>query len=410
MKGLALIFLCVVCLELKAQQQAYKIVVLGSSTAYGTGASPREEYGWTYQYEDYLKIQNPANQIFNLAVRGYTSYKIMPDEFLPPTGVDPSKSPEPENNITKALSLNPDAIIINLPSNDIDKNYTLTEFTNNLDSILSMANNAGVICFITTTQPRNFFELNKRDQLIYMRDTIQNRYKEFSIDFWSDIAVSVEEDDPERGEINGSYDSGDGVHLNNAGHTLLAQRTIEKDILGFLSILPVEFAYFKISLISEKGIYLNWETKSETDNDYFSLERGANKNTFLEIAKVKSQGNGNSALQYDYFDTPPSAGNWFYRIKQVDIDGKYTYFPIVQGIYRPDSELRNPYPNPTNGLINLPIEGPYTLAIYNSKGVKVFYEHNFQENIIDLRNYSKGIYTLQYFSWKENKAFKVMLN
>lgn len=395
MKAFALIFLFVFYLELKGQPQTYSIVVLGSSTAAGAGASLKN--GWAYQYEDYLHDQNPLNKLHNLAVGGFTSYKIMPDEFVPPPGSGSSKFPDTERNITKALSYNPDAIIINLPSNDITENFTLTKFTANLDSVKSMANNAGVLCFITTTQPRNT-DINKRDQLIYMRDTIQNRYKEFSIDFWSDIAVSVEDDDPERGKINSSYGSGDGIHLNDAGHTLLAQRTIDKDILGFLSILPVNLAYFKISQISEKGIRLKWETRSETDNDFFSIERGENKNTFTEIAKVKSQGNGNSPLQYEYLDSPPFTGNWFYRIKQVDIDGKYTYFPIVQGIYQVESELNSPYPNPTNGILNLPIENSYYLAIYNSKGVKVFYKTNFREKIIDLKNYSKGIYTLQYLT------------
>lgn len=401
MKAFALIFLCILFLELKGQQQTYTIVVLGSSTAFGTGASL--ENGWAYQYEDYLQDQNPANKLHNLALGRYTSYKIMPDEFLPPTGSDQSKFPDKERNITKALSLNPDAIIINLPSNDITDNFTLTEFTNNLDSVKSMANKAGVLCFITTTQPRNTDEF-KRGQLIHMKDTILNRYKEFSINFWEEIA------NPD-GTINPIYKSpSDGIHLNNAGHTLLAQRTIEKDILGFLSTLPVNLTYFEISKISEMGIYLKWETESETDNEYFSIERGENKNTFKEIAKVKSPGNSNSPLEYEYLDSPPSIGSWFYRIKQVDIDGKYSYFPIVHGIYEFESELNNPYPNPTNGILNIPIESSYTLAIYNSRGVRVFYKANFREKTIDLRNFSKGIYTLQYFASKGNKTVKVTVN
>lgn len=402
MKALIFIFLCLLFAELRAQEKAITIVVLGSSTAFGTGASPREN-GWVFQYENYLHAQNPDHTIHNLAWGGYTSYKIMPDEFRRAG----RPNPDPERNITKALSYNPDAIIINLPSNDITNFFPLPEFTANLDSVKSMANNAGVVCFISTTQPRNE-EIHERDQLIFMKDTILNRYQEFSIDFWSGIAITEEENESARGEIKDAYNFGDGIHLNNAGHTLLAERTIDKEILEYLNPLPIILGYFEIFQISENGIELIWGTNSESNNDYFSVERGENGIFFTEIDRVKSKGNGNSIQRYTFIDKPPKAGILYYRLKQIDVDGKFAYSRIVQAPYLviPD----RPYPNPTRGILNLPIEDTYSLIIYDSKGTKVFNRKNLKENILDLRNYSKGIYTLQYIIQNKSKQVRIILN
>ncbi|MEO1448111.1 MAG: SGNH/GDSL hydrolase family protein, partial [Bacteroidota bacterium] len=103
--------------------QSLHIVVLGSSTAAGAGASPVDS-AWVWRYRHYLQSINPANQVSNLAVGGFTSYRIMPTGFVPPAS---RPSPDTTHNITTALTLAPDAIIINLPSNDVSSGYTVAE-------------------------------------------------------------------------------------------------------------------------------------------------------------------------------------------------------------------------------------------------------------------------------------------
>src|SRR5687767_836061 len=108
-----------------------KIVILGSSTAAGGGASNFDS-SWARRLQaEYRKNINPADPdtvIINHAVGGYVSYRIMPDNFIPP----PNRPlPDINNNVTKALSYNPDIIIISLPSNDIASGYPEVEIMNN---------------------------------------------------------------------------------------------------------------------------------------------------------------------------------------------------------------------------------------------------------------------------------------
>ena len=131
------------------QQQAVKIVILGSSTAAGGGASSKSN-SWVGKYESYLKSVNPENKVINLAVGGFKIYQIMPTGFVPPWGaVNTSK------NITTGLSHNPDAIIINLPTNDAVAEVPVNEQLVNYNKILDLADAQKVPVWITTTQPRN---------------------------------------------------------------------------------------------------------------------------------------------------------------------------------------------------------------------------------------------------------------
>ena len=92
------------------------IVVLGSSTAFGTGASPSDS-SWVNRLQAAYR-QNTGDgidtNIVNLAVPGTNTYKAMPTGYIPPPLRD---QPDPNMNITKALTYNPHIIIVNFPSN-----------------------------------------------------------------------------------------------------------------------------------------------------------------------------------------------------------------------------------------------------------------------------------------------------
>lgn len=213
------------------QNGIIKIVVLGSSTA--AGAGPKDlNNAWVNLYRKYVKSKNPYSDVINLAVGGFTTYEVMSTGFIPPSY---RPLPDSNHNITKALSLSPDAIIINLPTNDVENGYTISEQINNYSIILDSAAAKNVPVFIATTQPRNL-SASERQRLMIMRDSIYSIAGQNVIDFWTDIAA----DD---GTINPKYDHGDGVHLNDAAHVLLASRVEAKDILlhsrDFISFLQV---------------------------------------------------------------------------------------------------------------------------------------------------------------------------
>ena len=197
----------------------YKIVVIGSSTAFGKGATPIDS-SWVNKFAAYLGQQNAQVSLINLASVGYTSY------HLPPTGtVVPSNWSiivDTMRNITKALSLNPDAIIMNLPSNDIDFGFSFSEIQFNYNRIKAAADSQHVPIWITTTQPRNM-TASKRLLQMDLRDWIMNSFDKKAVDFWSTIS------NPD-GTIKQSFDYGDGIHPNNAGHHVLFTRIVDEMI------------------------------------------------------------------------------------------------------------------------------------------------------------------------------------
>ncbi len=203
----------------------FRLVVIGSSTAAGTGARPVDS-AWVNRYRTYLQGINPANEVVNLALGGYSTYRLMPSGFVPPKS---RPAPDTSRNISKALAFKPDAIIVNLPSNDAAAGYDLEEQLQNFDTIVQCARAAGVPIWICSTQPRNFSADKVLVQLI-ARDTILTRYANQAINFWEGLAMP-------NGLIAPEFNSGDGIHLNNAGHRLLFDRVREKNIPETLAVL-----------------------------------------------------------------------------------------------------------------------------------------------------------------------------
>ena len=113
------------------------IVVIGSSTAAGTGPSSPDS-AWVNRYRKYLQAINPNNQVINLAIGGTTTYHIMPTWYTAPAGW---RATNPNNNVTQAIQLGVDAIIVNMPSNDNDaaNNYGLNEQMTNFITIHNTA-------------------------------------------------------------------------------------------------------------------------------------------------------------------------------------------------------------------------------------------------------------------------------
>jgi lysophospholipase L1-like esterase len=202
------------------RQPPATVVVLGSSTAAGTG--PKEiSNAWVNRYLIWAEDQDSQNRVINLAKGGYTTYHMMPRDYSPPEG---RPKPDPCRCITMALSLEPTAIVINMPSNDAAYGYSVDEQLNNYDEILSVAGEFNVPVWITTTQPRNLTQ-EGRDNLMAMRDSTHSRFAEKAIDFWTGLAQ------PD-GRIDSAFNSGDGVHLNDAGHEMLFRRVMDADVVS----------------------------------------------------------------------------------------------------------------------------------------------------------------------------------
>lgn len=91
--------------------------------------------------------------------------------------------------------------------------------------------------------------------------------------------------------------------------------------------LPVELSYFR-ALKSGNTALIEWQTLSELNNAYFGIERSTDGINYRELAQIAGAGNSNTAINYHYTDAHPAPGINYYRLHQVDTDGRYSYSPV----------------------------------------------------------------------------------
>jgi hypothetical protein len=169
------------------------------------------------------------------------------------------------------------------------------------------------------------------------------------------------------------------------------------------TILPIELASFTAERTDDQ-VELRWETLSETNNEFFSIEKSKDAVNWIELARVEGAGNSSSALSYLYLDSSTSVGEvYYYRLKQTDYDGGFSYsdITIVRAKEGPLQPLKY-YPNPfTNRLI---IEGaallPKEVKMYDLAGNNVtakiqIVSHTKNQLILDVSNLSTGSYIVK---------------
>lgn len=121
--------------------------------------------------------------------------------------------------------------------------------------------------------------------------------------------------------------------------------------------LPIKLTSFTGTREGSKNV-LSWETANEQNNKGFELQRGLDGKEFKAIAFVNSKattGNSSTALNYSYTDLKPANANNYYRLRQVDINGKESFSNVVviKTIQNTKAEITTVYPNPAKEKINI---------------------------------------------------------
>ncbi len=94
--------------------------------------------------------------------------------------------------------------------------------------------------------------------------------------------------------------------------------------------LPVEFMDFTFDLVGKNQVQLNWTTSKEVNNDYFEVQKFYPGADFLPLGRVTGFGTTDEQQYYHFLDDSRMEESNFYRIKQIDFDGKYDYSPIIE--------------------------------------------------------------------------------
>jgi hypothetical protein len=140
----------------------------------------------------------------------------------------------------------------------------------------------------------------------------------------------------------------------NTSNTLIIAN---KKFLGSLAAVPVEFYEFKVSRKGEDAAYIQWSTATELNNEKFLVERSIDGITYKTIATVAGAGNSVSVQNYTMLDPSLEPRTYYYRIKQVDFDGKYSY-SVVRILNLNSNLVAQPeiYPVPFNGDLKVKME------------------------------------------------------
>lgn len=141
-----------------------------------------------------------------------------------------------------------------------------------------------------------------------------------------------------------------GSKINICGETVWNGGTTTSGplVFGGGTTLPIELLSFTAHLNNNK-VDIAWSTASETNNDFFTIERSRDGLNFEEVMNVDGAGNSTTIIDYFEIDQPPLTGISYYRLKQTDFDGEMTYSHIVPVEYNPTGDPSiSLFPNPAN--------------------------------------------------------------
>ena len=162
------------------------------------------------------------------------------------------------------------------------------------------------------------------------------------------------------------------------------------------SVLPVVLSNFNIAK-SEVSTLLSFSTASETNNSHFDIERSGDGRNFLSIGKIQGAGDSREERHYSFIDEKPLPGMNYYRIKQTDFDGKYSYSEIK--VVRFNSALSfDITPRQTEGRLMVATEiENYSLQVLGSDGRLILSLSNLSASQnIDLDGFKPGIYYIRF--------------
>jgi len=220
--------------------------------------------------------------------------------------------------------------------------------------------------------------------------------------------------------LRGCFQLGNGNYLvtNGTGVYVLDQNTgalLATPISGIsgrslreydLSIVPVELTSFSANVLGG-SVVLNWTTATEVNNQGFEIQRSEDGISFNNIAFVPGFGTTTEPKSYSYNDQSVSSGTYYYRLKQIDFDGSFTYSNVAEvevslpAVFSLEQNYPNPFNPSTSIQFSLPVDAQVIIGVYNLVGEKVAEVANKEFSAgthkvnLDVASMTSGIYFYQ---------------
>lgn len=178
------------------------------------------------------------------------------------------------------------------------------------------------------------------------------------------------------------------------------------DNLGTCNIaLSVDFTNFTARQDNSRAL-LNWQTASESNNRGFDIQRSNNGiewETIGFIPSKSSKGKNSQRMSYHFYDNHPLIGANYYRLKQNDFDGRYSYSDIRQLAFTAPESVLQLYPNPAGDYITVSgLQAIQSIQLYDLRGsnLPIRVNNNNDKTEIDLKGIAPGVYYLKVISAK----------
>jgi Secretion system C-terminal sorting domain len=202
---------------------------------------------------------------------------------------------------------------------------------------------------------------------------------------------------------------------------LLGGRTVYVDNIYFYNgnVLPVGLTNF--SATKNKNITnINWSTLTEANNKGFAVEKSTDGVNFSTIEFVNGVGNSNSKNNYSTIDKAPKVGLNYYRLKQIDVDGRFTYSSIATVKFeKTDVSNFSFFPNPAKEMLKINVgvieNENATIKLMNTLGQTVISKtinKSGSTSVIsfDISTMASGIYYLEFKNGSNSSVEKVVIN
>jgi len=201
------------------------------------------------------------------------------------------------------------------------------------------------------------------------------------------------------------------------GNIRTYDNVVDMGAYEYQGTLPVELTAFLVKKMVGRAVLVSWTTASEYNNAYFLVQRSTNGVDYVDLSKQLAKSGENTVRQYSFTDNNPAAGINYYRLVQVDLDGKQkVYDGKAINITLSSDNMISLYPNPvagTNTKFEVLDKNVIKAQLTNVSGKvleNIAISSEKQIYPLDFSKYPSGIYFLRIYNSVGGSEVKKILN
>ena len=214
--------------------------------------------------------------------------------------------------------------------------------------------------------------------------------------------------------ISGANDLTGGIYeFSNVPGAATGLRNNRRFTLATISgsPLPIDLLSFNATPFENSSVKIDWQTTTEINNDYFTIERSIDVIDWETVNQIDGAGNSSNLIAYHKLDKEPYAGTSYYRLKQTDFDGKFSYSKTATVTIKTVNSI-SIYPNPAQNqiIISGDKNEMKSLQIYTALGKNAtkltsIIQRSETRLVVDISKLNSGIYFLK-TETTANKIYK----